>query len=120
MKLTLRVLICGSRNWLDKRIIHRRMLSLPKRTTIIEGGARGADTIARQIAEKLGYAVEEYPANWELYGKAAGVLRNQQMLDEGKPELVIAFHEDIENSRGTGDMVRRARKHRIMVEVIDG
>ena len=47
-----------------------------------------------------------YEAQWDKYGKAAGAIRNQQMLDEGKPELVVAFP----GGRGTEDMVNRAKK----------
>ena len=50
----------------------------------------------------------KFPADWNKYGKAAGVLRNQQMLDEGHPDLVVYFHKDIENSKGTKDMIIRA------------
>lgn len=51
-----------------------------------------------------------YPALWNKYGKSAGPIRNQQMLD-----IVYAFTYDLENSRGTRDMVLRARKTKIPV-----
>tara|TARA_Y100000310_G_scaffold244963_1_gene249880 strand:+ start:4034 stop:4294 length:261 start_codon:yes stop_codon:yes gene_type:complete len=70
----------------------------------------GADQMARQVCTELGIKVERFPADWHLYGRAAGVLRNQQMLDEGKPDLVLAFHDELESSKGTADMVRRAKK----------
>jgi hypothetical protein len=60
----------------------------------------------------------EYPAQWHKYGRAAGPIRNQQMLAEGKPDLVLAFHDDIDGSRGTKDMVNRARRAGVKVEVI--
>jgi hypothetical protein len=65
----------------------------------------------------MGLPVESFPADWEQYGRAAGPIRNQQML-EAKPDRVFAFHEDLEHSKGTGDMVRRARKAGVPVEVI--
>ncbi len=105
----MRVLVCGDRNWSGIDPIKRElMLAAP--SVVIEGEARGADTLARKAAEELGIPVEPYPANWTKYGRAAGVLRNQQMLDEGKPDLVLAFHPDISKSKGTADMVRRAKK----------
>lgn len=62
--------------------------------------------------------VEKYPADWEKYGKVAGPIRNQQMLDEGKPDVVYAFTDDLSNSRGTADMCRRANKAGVPVYVI--
>ena len=106
----MRVLICGGRDftaweWLFEQLrvqYHQRgPFSL-----IIHGGARGVDTFAGEWAAGHGIPVSVYPADWKRDGKAAGVLRNQRMLDEGKPDLVIAFH----GGRGTEDMVTRARK----------
>lgn len=84
---------------------------------IIQGGARGADLIARDRCAYHDIKFQTFPAEWDRYGKAAGPIRNQQMLDEGKPDCVIAFHDDIENSRGTKDMVERARKAGLTVHV---
>lgn len=76
-----------------------------------EGEARGADRLAAEAARRLGipsHRILRFPAKWGKYGKAAGPIRNQQMLDEGKPTLVLAYHNDLENSKGTKDMVSRA------------
>lgn len=59
---------------------------------------------------RLDFVPLPFPAKWKEFGRAAGPIRNQQMLDEGKPELVLAFHDDLENSKGTKDMVGRAMK----------
>lgn len=69
------------------------------------------------VATELGLDVVEVPANWTRYGKAAGPIRNDRML-KFKPHLVIAFHEDIESSRGTKDTVTKARNLGIQTEVI--
>lgn len=113
----MRVLVCGDRNWSDASLIAHHLAKL-EHAEIIEGEARGADRLARIEAEKLGYVVHKFPAQWGVYGKAAGVLRNKQMLDEGKPSLVLAFHDDLEHSKGTGDMVRRAKARGIPVNHI--
>lgn len=84
--------------------------------TIIEGEARGADTLAKQWAEERYLPVEKYPANWDTHGKAAGPIRNKQMLTEGKPDLVIAFLAP--NSRGTANMISQAEKAGVPVKVI--
>jgi len=84
---------------------------------IIAGGARGADTLAVRAARDCGLEFREYPAQWQRYGRSAGPIRNQQMIDMEKPQLVVAFHEDIDSSRGTRDMVARARRFGISVLV---
>jgi len=114
----MRVIICGNRNWHDLSLIEQIMVSLPKDTVIIEGECRGADLLAKRVAEKNGYIVIPCPADWQKYGNAAGPIRNQKMLDEYKPDLVLAFHNDIEHSKGTKDMIIRADKANIPVRII--
>ena len=113
----MKVLVTGDRNWTDRESIRSWLSKLQDQgyDTLIEGEARGADTIARQEAESMGYTIERYPAQWTSYGKAAGVKRNQQMIDEGKPDLVLWFHHDLKNSKGTRDMVNRAISQKIPV-----
>ena len=113
-----RVLICGSRDWTNRGLIAMRVSSLLPGSVVIEGECRGADIIAREEAEKQGVPVERYLADWQKHGRAAGPIRNTRMLEEGKPDLVIAFHNDIQNSRGTNDMVRKAKAAGIEVQVI--
>lgn len=93
-------------------------------TVIISGCATGADTHAIDWSVVNWVLCEEYPADWKTHGKAAGHIRNQQMLDEGKPDLVVAFP----GGRGTADMIRRAMKAQVPVrrydewgeEILDG
>lgn len=78
---------------------------------VVEGECEGADVIARNVAlNTLDLAVMPFPAPWTRYGKAAGPIRNGQMLKDGLADAVIAFHADIAKSRGTADMVAQARK----------
>jgi hypothetical protein len=112
----MRILFCGDRNWLDYKTICD-VMSQFKPEVVIEGEAKGADSLAREAAEYFGVPVLKFPANWEQYGRAAGPIRNTQMLKEGKPDLVVAFHNDIKNSKGTLDMVNQARKQNITVMV---
>jgi hypothetical protein len=107
-----RLLVFGDRNWDNfravKREIERRMPGV-----IIEGEAKGADTLARLAGEDLGIVVLQFPAKWSEYGRAAGPIRNRQMLDEGKPTEAIGFHEDIANSKGSKNMMEQAMKRGI-------
>lgn len=112
------VVVCGDRNWKDSTKIKQRLEQLPSGSTIIEGGARGADVMAGFIAKQLGFAALEITADWSQYGKTAGPMRNREMLDL-KPDLVIAFHSNLAKSRGTADTVREARRRGIPVEVIE-
>jgi YspA, cpYpsA-related SLOG family len=91
---------------------------LPADTTIIEGEARGADRMAREIAYALAFKVDPYPADWERYGKAAGPIRNGELAAAGA-DLLLYAHDDLEHSRGTADMVRRARAVGIPVERVE-
>ena len=114
----MRVLICGNRSWEDKKVIHRELVALKGVTCVIEGEARGADKLACEVAEELGIEVEKYPANWPKYGRAAGPIRNKQMLDEGKPDLVLAFFDSLlSGSNGTKSMVKLAEEAGIEVRV---
>jgi hypothetical protein len=113
----MRVLVSGDRNWTDVEAIRRELSKLPDDTVIIHGDARGADSIADEVAKELGFEVDPYPAEWEKYYKAAGPIRNQQMIDEGKPDKILAFHPNIQESKGTKDMVKRAVKHSIPFQV---
>lgn len=124
----MRVLVCGSREWGDRWPIERMVVGLsvtnhPDVLTIIHGAARGADTLAGNVVQKLwsrGYPVveEPYPAEWDKHGKAAGAIRNQRMLDDGKPDVVVAFTDNLLSSNGTWDMVQRAQKAGVTTYVI--
>jgi len=114
----LTVLCCGDRNWTDRKIIRTVLGSIAKRIdVVIEGEARGADRICCQEAEALGLRVEKFPADWDGEGRRAGILRNIQMLDCG-PNLVLAFHDHLETSEGTGHTVRTALSRGIMVLLV--
>ena len=104
----MKVLFCGDRNWDNEAPIRTALLELLPDTIIIHGGARGADKIAGRIAKEMGFTVVEVPANWEKYGKAAGSIRNREMLSLG-PELVFAFHKNINESKGTKHMLKIAK-----------
>ena len=115
----MKVLVCGDRNWTDRAAIKLWLETLKAvgYTRVIEGEARGADRLAREEAEKLGLEVDPHPANWDKYHRAAGMIRNREMLDQC-PDLVLAFHSDLSKSKGTKDCVQEAKKRGIKVEVI--
>jgi hypothetical protein len=112
-----RVIVCGSRAWQSYIPIRRELANLPPRSVVIHGAAAGADALAALAAKHLRLDVEPFPADWYGLGNAAGPIRNEKMLREGRPDLVLAFHHDIEKSRGTKDMVRRARESGVPVKI---
>jgi len=120
----MKVLVCGSRDWMNRDAIERELKKLPPGTVIIHGAARGADTIAGEVAEQLGFEVRPYPADWETHGRSAGPRRNSLMLHEEHPDKAgvsidqgLAFTADLERSRGTKDMVKRMRGKGILTTV---
>ncbi len=113
-----RVLICGSRTYKNARAIAKAIAQLPTGTVVIHGGAAGADSLADLYARQNGLTPEPYPADWDKYGKGAGVVRNKQMLDEGQPTEVVAFVRDPSSSPGTANMVLQALARGVPVEVL--
>lgn len=110
----MRLLICGDRNWTDQAAITEIVERL-RPEVVIEGDARGADRMAGIAGALAGCKVEIYPAEWDKYKRAAGSIRNQQMLDYGEPTHVIAFHDNLAESKGTRDMINRSLKAKLPV-----
>ena len=109
-----RVLVCGGRDFADRPLLFKTLTDLllthvldgrePEAFRIIHGGARrGADSLAGAWATLQQVRADVYRADWKKHGKSAGLRRNQKMLDDGEPDLVVAFL-----GGGTEDMVRRA------------
>jgi len=113
----MRILNCGDRNWTDRQAIERELkktMHLAKHgVIIIDGGASGADSIGHEIAKSMNLFTMRFKADWKRYGKAAGPIRNQEMITVGKPDIILAFHACIEKSRGTADMIDKAKKYKI-------
>lgn len=108
----MKLLICGSRDWSEPVPIEAMVRGFKaiyeSELLIIEGEAPGADWWAGYHAVANDVERQGFRADWALYGKAAGSIRNQRMLDEGKPQATIAFANDLKVSKGTADMVRRS------------
>lgn len=104
----MKVLVCGGRNFNDALTLGSWLGGIHKNngpiTLLIEGGAPGADFMARKFAEWLGIPTQTFEADWDRHGRSVGPLRNKQMLEEGRPDLVVAF----EGGKGTANMVAQA------------
>lgn len=121
-----RLLVCGSRTLEDKQnYIESTLNKLVGHNHVdilICGMARGADIIAFHWAYGKGIKIVEYHADWKTHGKKAGSIRNQRMLDEGKPTHVIAFQDcrkDKDGSNGTNHMIRISKEKGLKVKVIN-
>lgn len=112
----MRVLICGDRNFSDKSLLDYTLAKFDI-TEVVEGEARGADTMAREWAEEHNIPVLKFPADWDKYGKGAGIIRNLQMLNEGKPDYVIAFLSP--KSVGTANMINQTKSAGLGVHVVN-
>jgi hypothetical protein len=121
----LRLLVCGPRTWTDATLLAEAVDRVVAEhgqdragVVLIEGDARGADRLAGALAKARGWGLEVYPADWQRYGRAAGMRRNARMLRQGRPERVIACTDDLTASRGTADMVHRAHAAGLPVLVV--
>lgn len=113
-----RVLVCGGRDYDDAETLVDRLDELvetkfpkDKRLVLIHGDARGADRLAESWAEYHKLKIIKFPANWKKHKKAAGSIRNLQMLEEGNPDIVVAFP----GGYGTANMIQQAQKYGIEV-----
>lgn len=112
-----RIIFTGSRHFTDRAMVRYALEDLnPETDLIVHGDARGLDTIAKEEALDLGFAVEAWPADWKTHGKAAGPIRNQAMIDAGA-DLVVAF--PLADSVGTRDCIHRALSAGITVDELE-
>lgn len=104
------IVVCGGRDYADAERVDRVLTLLMPFDRVLQGGATGADQLARRWCELVDVECVDVEANWDEYGKAAGPIRNQAMI-EMRPDVVLAFP----GGRGTADMVLRARKAGVLV-----
>jgi len=73
---------------------------------LVSGGAKGADSLAEEYAKLWGCPIRIFRPDWDKFGKQAGFIRNQQIVDNC--DMVLAFWDG--KSRGTKDTIDKARK----------
>ena len=107
------VLVTGGRNYDDRQCVFDNLdvvHAVCPITLLIEGGARGADRLCREWAIARGIPYETMNAEWDRHGRAAGLIRNGQMLDRC-PRILVAFP----GGRGTDNCCNQAAERRIPV-----
>src|SRR5215468_5848253 len=90
----MKVLVCGGRAFADAAFVHAELDRLHAQyrfTILIEGDARGVDRIAGEWAKAKGVDLRKFPADWKREGRHAALIRNERMLTDGRPEMVVAF-----------------------------
>lgn len=95
--MTFRILVTGSRDWTDRRTVAdalldaARHLSIDTDIVVVHGACKtGADAIAQAEAELRGWETEPHPADWAKHGRAAGPIRNTEMVGS-RPDAWFAF-----------------------------
>jgi hypothetical protein len=114
----MRLVVTGGRDYSDTARAFAVLDELHARksvTVIIQGEARGLDARAKNWAYRRGIPCASFAAQWDLHGKAAGGIRNQQMIDEGKPDYGLVFP----GGTGTADMKARLVASGIPFEVVN-
>lgn len=111
----MKVIIAGSRTATFRKVAEAVYFSgwYDQITEVVCGNAPGADSHGKRYAEMHGFPVKEFPADWFRYGKAAGPIRNQQMAEYA--DALIAVWD--EQSKGTRDMIERAKRRGLRVAV---
>lgn len=111
----MKLLVTGGRDFNDVEYIVSKLSefhSICPISKVVAGGARGVDTIAVEWAALMDIPFIVYEAQWSTLGRKAGPLRNIEMLEKERPDLVMAFPGGV----GTSHMVDIS--HRAKVEVI--
>lgn len=112
--MRMRVAIVGSRDYLNESAVRAYVRALPPGTVVVSGGARGVDRWAASEAKECGLEVVEYLADWDRYGRRAGMIRNSLIVSDS--DKVVAFWDGV--SAGTANTIKSARRLGRELEVI--
>lgn len=115
----IKLIIAGSREFDDyPRVEYETRYFLNdyanNQISIISGTARGADRLGIRLAQEYGLGLIEMPAEWDIYGRSAGYIRNEKMAQ-------IATHALIfwnQKSRGSRHMIEMAKKYKLDLKVV--
>jgi hypothetical protein len=118
----MKIIIGGTRTFDDydmlKETLDFFLDGIEEDIEIVSGGARGADSLGERYAKEREFALHRKPANWDLHGKAAGYIRNEEMAKYvGVKGMCIVFWDGA--SKGTKHMIDLARKHGVDTRIIE-
>ena len=116
-----KLIIAGSRNFNDYSLLVNKTKEYLEHHTIdirhlriVSGMARGADMLGVRLAKEYNIPVIEMPADWNLYGKSAGYIRNAEMAKIATHALIFWDGK----SRGSGNMINLAAKYNLEIDVV--
>lgn len=107
------VIISGSRTITDYKVVENAIKMSPwygSIDTVFVGDAKGIDALVVQWCKENGITYRIFKAKWKTYGKGAGPIRNEEMIMMGGEALIAIWDGE---SRGTADMIRRAKTHQL-------
>ena len=106
--------VVGSRGFKDYRKLEKELNKMENITEIVSGGAKGADTLAREFAEKNDIKLTEFTPDYKKYGRGAPIRRNKEIVEYS--DQIIAFWDG--KSRGTKNTIDIAKKQGKPVTII--
>lgn len=113
-----RVIVAGSRDFKDYQLLEKTLdyflQNINEPIRILCGMANGADALGLLYAHWHNYELEKHPAKWNIHGKRAGFIRNEEMANNA--DALVAFWDG--KSHGTKDMIKRAQEHGLGIRVI--
>jgi hypothetical protein len=122
IKNRVNIAVVGSRTYKNEDYILNNILETLKKENlsienivVFSGGAKGVDTIAAESMKEMGAKVNEIIPNWKKYRKAAGIVRNKELVSNA--DIVIAFWDG--RSRGTKNSINLAKKYKRKLYVFD-
>ena len=107
-----RIAVTGGRNFMNFLTIRKAFqeINLNENDTIVHGGCSGCDQLCAEVAKEFKAKTEEYLANWNKYGRAAGPIRNEEML-KSNIDMLLAFR----GGTGTDNCIKKAKELQIEV-----
>ena len=112
-----RVIITGGRDFNNYpglvKVMHKLLSNINDEIIVVCGKARGADSLGEKYAKERGYTIRYFPADWDMNGRSAGYIRNEEMAQNA--DALVAFWDG--KSRGTQHMIQTAQKHKLSVRV---
>lgn len=112
----MKTIIAGTRTFYNYSVIEEACKKLPFQITeVISGCASGADEWGEFYAERHNIAVKRFKADWKKHGRAAGPIRNSEMA--AYADALVAFWDG--ESRGTKDMINKAKRRGLTVVIVE-
>jgi hypothetical protein len=114
-----RVIIAGCRDFKDYDLLKEKVCTIlqnvPGEIEIVSGTCRGTDQMGERLAHEKGWAVKQFPADWQAHGKMGGPIRNKEMAVYA--DALVVFLS--EKSRGSRNMLQLAKEFKLQIRVIN-